>query len=110
MKCSDCHDPHGNTDKVRDKDVRWRTCGTCHAEKFGPFLYDHGIKRTEGCTACHSPHGSTNRRMLTHARVQPMCLQCHPETPHDLRQPRWANCIDCHTEIHGSDLDRSFLK
>ena len=110
VSCSDCHDPHGNTDKVRDKDVRWRNCGACHAEKFGPFLYDHGIKRTEGCTACHDPHGSSNRRMLTFARIQPMCLQCHPDTPHDLRQAKYTNCINCHTEIHGSDLDRRFLK
>jgi DmsE family decaheme c-type cytochrome len=110
IACSDCHDPHGNTDKIRDKDLRWRTCATCHAEKAGPFLFDHGIKRTEGCTACHDPHGSSNRRMLTYARIQPMCLQCHPETPHDLRRPRFTNCLDCHTEIHGSDLDRRFLK
>ena len=110
VSCSDCHDPHGNTDKVRDKDVRYRACAVCHAEKAGPFLFDHGIKRTEGCTACHAPHGSSNRRMLTYARIQPMCLQCHPETPHDLRKPRFTNCLDCHTEIHGSDLDRSFLK
>lgn len=110
VSCTDCHDPHGNTDKIRDKDVRYRGCVVCHAEKGGPFLFDHGIKRTEGCTACHAPHGSSNRRMLTYARIQPLCLQCHPETPHDLRRQQFANCLDCHTEIHGSDLDRNFLK
>jgi DmsE family decaheme c-type cytochrome len=108
--CSDCHDPHGNTNRVRDKDVRYRVCLTCHQEKGGPFLFDHGIKRGEGCVACHDPHGSTNVRMLTYPRVQPMCLQCHPETEHDLTKPKFKNCIGCHTEIHGSDLDRWFLK
>jgi DmsE family decaheme c-type cytochrome len=112
VSCSDCHDPHGNTDKIRDKDVRYRACLACHQEKGGPFLFDHGIKRGEGCVACHDPHGSTNRRMLTYPRTQPLCLQCHPETPHDLRNEskRYSNCIGCHTEIHGSDLDRRFLK
>jgi DmsE family decaheme c-type cytochrome len=110
IACSDCHDPHGNTDRVRDKDVRYRACLACHQEKGGPFLFDHGIKRGEGCVACHDPHGSTNVRMLTYPRVQPMCLQCHPETEHDLAKPKFKNCIGCHTEIHGSNLDRWFLK
>jgi DmsE family decaheme c-type cytochrome len=110
MNCSDCHDPHGNTDKVRDKDVRLRACAQCHQDKAGPFVFDHGIKRGEGCTACHDPHGAVNRRMLTYPRVQALCLQCHPETGHDLRQRKYTNCIDCHTEIHGSDLQRDFLK
>ncbi len=108
--CSDCHDPHGNTDRVRDKDVRYRACLRCHQEKGGPFLFDHGIKRTEGCTACHEPHGSANRRLLTHTQTQPMCLQCHPETPHNLRDRSFRNCIACHVEIHGSDLDRNFRR
>lgn len=110
MECSDCHDPHGNTDKIRDRDVAFRACAECHADKAGPFLFDHGIKRSEGCVACHDPHGSSNRRMLTYSRVKPLCLQCHPETPHDLRRREYDNCISCHTEIHGSNLHRKFLK
>ncbi len=108
--CSDCHDPHGNRDRVRDKDVRVTACATCHAEKAGPFLHDHGIKRTEGCIACHVPHGSVNRRLLSHSRVRGMCLSCHPETTHDLLDRTYRNCIDCHVEIHGSDLDRLYLR
>lgn len=110
VECSDCHDPHGNTSKLRDKDLRMRVCAECHVEKSGPFLFDHGIKRTEGCVACHDPHGSTNRRMLTFSRVKPMCLQCHPETGHDLSKTKYDNCLSCHVEIHGSDLDRRFIR
>lgn len=108
--CSDCHDPHGNTSKLRDSDLRMRVCTECHVEKAGPFLFDHGIKRSEGCIACHDPHGSTNRRALTHAQVKPMCLQCHPETPHNLGRKRFDDCVACHAEIHGSDLDRQFRR
>ena len=112
VSCSDCHDPHGNVDKIRDKDVRYVACLKCHQEKGGPLLYDHGIKRTEGCTACHEPHGSTNRRMLTYAQIRPMCLQCHPDLPndHNMAKSKYQNCLGCHSQIHGSDLDRYFLR
>lgn len=110
MSCSDCHDPHGNRGRVRDSDVRRRVCADCHAEKTGPFFFDHGIKRSDGCIACHDPHGSVNRRMLTHKRTKPLCLQCHPETPHNLRDRKYDNCIACHIEIHGSDLDRLYRR
>ena len=110
MECSDCHDPHGNTGKIRDRDLRRRVCVDCHGEKDGPFLNDHGIKRTEGCVACHDPHGSPNRRMLTHTTTKSLCLQCHPEVPHNLAERKYDNCIACHIEIHGSDLDRFFLR
>jgi DmsE family decaheme c-type cytochrome len=110
--CSSCHDPHGNTSRVRDLDVRLKACTNCHQEKRGPFFHDHGIKRTEGCTACHLPHGSANRRLLTHTRTRELCLQCHSEVPrsHDLRSARYQNCIACHSEIHGSDIDRLFRR
>ncbi len=110
VRCSDCHDPHANRSRVRDRDVRQRSCEECHAEKAGPFLHDHGIKRTEGCVACHDPHGSVNRRMLSFARIKPLCLQCHAETAHDLGKRRYDNCISCHVEIHGSDIDRLLLR
>ena len=110
VACSDCHDPHDNPRRVRNRDVRLRACAKCHVEKAGPFVHDHGIKRSEGCIACHSPHGSVNDRLLTFRRMKSQCLQCHPETPHDLGQRRYDNCIACHVEIHGSDIDRLFLR
>ena len=113
VQCSDCHDPHGNTDRVRDQDLRFKACLACHQDKGGPFLFDHGIKRDEGCTACHDPHGSVNRRMLSFARMKPMCMQCHPEVPHDFKGKsgrQFDDCLNCHVEIHGSDVNRFFLR
>jgi predicted CXXCH cytochrome family protein len=60
--------------------------------------------------ACHDPHGSTNRRMLTHATMRPLCLQCHPDTPHDMSKRKFDNCIACHSEIHGSDYDKAMRR
>ena len=36
------------------------TCYTCHAEKRGPFLFEHAPVR-ENCLNCHDPHGSSER-------------------------------------------------
>lgn len=108
--CTDCHDPHGNTSRVRDRQLRRDVCADCHVAQAGPFFHDHGIRRGDGCLACHAPHGSSNRRALTHTELRPLCLQCHPETPHDLTRRKYRNCIDCHVEIHGSDVHRLFLR
>jgi DNA-directed RNA polymerase subunit RPC12/RpoP len=50
--------------------------------------------------------------MLTYAQSKPLCLQCHPEIPnsHDLSKGKYQNCLGCHSRIHGSDLDRYFLR
>jgi predicted CXXCH cytochrome family protein len=81
----------------------------------------------EGCTACHEPHGSANPRMLTRAQVGFLCLECHanlaqptppangtigtvPPAFHDMRQPRFQNCTVCHQKVHGSYVNRDFLK
>ena len=43
MACSDCHNPHGSTGpKLLVKNNVNETCYTCHAEKRGPFLWEHG--------------------------------------------------------------------
>jgi len=31
-------------------------CTTCHAEKRGPYLWEHAAV-TENCASCHDPHG-----------------------------------------------------
>ena len=76
MACSDCHNPHGGPG---DADLKTftinETCTSCHAEKRGPFLWEH-IPVSEDCTLCHSQHGSINQGMLT--RRQPhLCQSCH---------------------------------
>lgn len=114
--CTDCHDPHGSI-AVRNlrKDTIKETCGLCHAEKEGPFVYEHADV-TENCLTCHNSHGSPNNNLLV-TRVPFLCLQCHqghppnnPFTPGDpIANEEWkahiyTRCTDCHPTIHGTDV------
>jgi len=53
------------------------------------------------------PHGSPNPRMLTRRDVSLLCLECHVDVPafHDISRPRYKNCQNCHTAVHGSNRD-----
>ena len=66
VKCTDCHNPHGGflANQLRASATEDAVCYKCHAEKAGPFVYEHEAVKIEGCTACHTPHGSTNARLL----------------------------------------------
>lgn len=130
MSCVDCHNPHGRnlTPTVRAvASAGEPSCYNCHGEKRGPFIYEHEPMRTDGCTACHEPHGSANPRMLTRNQERVTCLECHanigapqpatgrvignaPPAFHDLRNPRYQTCADCHIKIHGSNVSRDFLR
>jgi DmsE family decaheme c-type cytochrome len=113
LKCSDCHDPHGNEAGFHRFDLTRDGCSKCHFEKAGPFVHDHVVKTQEGCVACHRPHGSPNKRLLETAEIRTLCLSCHPALPlsHEQRAGSpYRHCIDCHSEIHGSDVDRNFIR
>ena len=74
--CSDCHNPHGSiTESLLKKDSINDVCYTCHAEKRGPFLFEHEPVR-ENCDNCHDPHGSINEYSLKMPRPR-LCNECH---------------------------------
>ena len=114
MECTSCHNPHGSTNVKMLKVGNWvnESCGSCHAEKRGPFLWEHAAGR-ESCISCHDPHGSSNDRMLV-AKLPMLCQRCHigtrhPSTIYDnsLRQTSnrlyGRSCVNCHQNIHGSN-------
>ncbi|MDR2187478.1 MAG: DmsE family decaheme c-type cytochrome [Azonexus sp.] len=76
MSCVDCHNPHGTVTKPLLKaDSLNDVCYTCHAEKRGPFIWEHAPVR-ENCANCHQPHGSNQDKLLRVARPM-LCSQCH---------------------------------
>ena len=122
VSCVDCHQPHGSsTDPLLRADSTFDLCTSCHADKRGPFLWEHAPV-TEGCVSCHLPHGS-NRDNLLVTSPPFLCQQCHAQigvanhpidlqTPGNLpsgsgenRDPRFMarSCVTCHAQIHGSN-------
>jgi len=107
MACIDCHNPHGSTqEKLLRGSTPKETCTRCHAEKQGPFAFEHGDV-TENCMNCHTPHGSVNNDMLN-ASMPFLCLQCHAghtlSTIPGVKQLFLNRCTDCHSQIHGTDI------
>lgn len=106
--CNDCHEPHGSiTEKQLKKATLKETCAQCHAEKAGPFTYEHA-DNTENCSLCHEPHGSVNNNLLV-VRQPFLCLQCHAShrlntTDNYRKGASHTRCTDCHSRIHGTDL------
>ena len=129
MGCTDCHNPHGSTGpKLMIKNSVNETCHTCHAEKRGPFLWEHQPV-TDDCTNCHNPHGSNNSPLLK-ARLPWLCQECHSgdharsiysganlpggaittvngTKPLQNQAPNaqivGRDCLSCHSLIHGSN-------
>jgi len=120
MVCSDCHDPHGQeTGNLKEATINL-VCYKCHADKQGPFAFEHPPVR-ENCAICHEPHGTVANNLLRQPATF-LCLRCHPghygvhppsppqgnaslriDTDSTLRAPLYTNCTQCHGEIHGTD-------
>jgi DmsE family decaheme c-type cytochrome len=109
-----CHSVHGSvTVALINQETVNDNCYSCHAEKRGPFLWEHAPVN-ENCLDCHDPHGSARQAML---RLNPprLCQQCHIETLHptEARLPTnrfviGRSCMNCHTNVHGSNHPSGF--
>ena len=116
MSCSSCHNVHGGNPKQLVRDSVVETCFTCHMEKRGPFVHNHPPVQ-EDCAICHQPHGTTISNLLK-ARPPFLCQECHSHTSHpsqagalpggrttssSLLGSVARGCLNCHTNIHGSN-------
>jgi DmsE family decaheme c-type cytochrome len=122
MQCTSCHNPHGTqaprliaANSANDK------CFECHAEKRGPFLFEHPPVR-ESCMNCHDPHGSSHKPLLL-VKKPLLCQRCHSNVQHPstlyaltpeqraagvsvyARQAQnlYRGCTNCHVAVHGSN-------
>jgi len=119
IRCSSCHNTHGEFgEKMVKADSVNELCYKCHAEKRGPFMWEHPPVE-ENCLNCHTPHGSNHSKLLT-SRTPLLCQNCHewtqhPSTPYTSFEtfPGAAtsgknrliarSCLNCHSTIHGSN-------
>ncbi|MFO0868995.1 MAG: cytochrome c3 family protein [Pirellulales bacterium] len=119
MFCSDCHDGHAQHRANLREPVVNMVCYKCHAEKQGPFAYEHPPV-TENCDICHEPHGTVANNLLKQPATF-LCLRCHSGhrtqpghpggaplvdvgTNAGLQQAFYSDCTQCHQQVHGSDL------
>ena len=125
MVCSDCHDSHGQTQGNLKESTVNLVCYRCHADKQGPFAYEHPPV-TENCAICHEPHGTVANNLLRQPPVF-LCLRCHsghrtsPLGPNhspllgdvgtnpNLQRAFYSDCTQCHSQIHGSDVPSPHL-
>jgi len=118
MVCSDCHDAHGQeTGNLKEATINL-LCYKCHADKQGPFAFEHPPVR-ENCATCHEPHGTVANNLLRQPATF-LCLRCHPghygvhppgsgtaglqiNTDSTLHAPLYTDCTQCHPQVHGTD-------
>jgi DmsE family decaheme c-type cytochrome len=121
VTCSDCHNPHGAlTQAMLKQESIPQLCTSCHAEKRGPFMWEHPPVE-ENCLTCHNAHGSNHMRLMNE-KAPNLCQDCHdasrhPGTVYDakgsfLPSPPTASpnnrlvvrgCVNCHYHVHGSN-------
>ncbi|MGE3275324.1 MAG: DmsE family decaheme c-type cytochrome [Vicinamibacterales bacterium] len=117
LECATCHNTHGSTNVklLRTGTTVDESCTSCHAEKRGPYLWEHAPV-SNSCVTCHDPHGSNNDRMLV-AKMPFLCQRCHVTSRHPptvyegylLNNSTNGNkifgksCVSCHQAIHGSN-------
>jgi len=127
IDCQDCHGIHGGSGRLTQDASGNELCFTCHADKEGPFIYEHAPVN-EDCGYCHTPHGSVADKLLTQSEPA-LCLNCHPmhfhasveavdgdwpavnadltrsgtSTAESWKEAMLTKCTQCHNEVHGSD-------
>jgi len=116
IACTDCHKPHGSVGPaLLARNSVNETCYDCHAEKRGPYLWEHAPVQ-ESCVNCHTPHGSNFAPLLV-GRPPWLCQQCHlanfhPSTVYSgtgvppegaAQQVLGKACLNCHSQVHGSN-------
>ena len=127
LDCQDCHNVHGGFTPFVQDFSKNELCFSCHAEKEGPFVYEHSPV-VEDCMMCHSAHGSVANNLLKQNEPA-LCLNCHSmhfhatvtgtdqefapnanleremvSTRDAFKKGMLTKCTQCHNQVHGSDM------
>lgn len=111
MECADCHSVHG--DPLPRAAQEGESCVPCHTDIVGPWVFEH-VALDDGCLPCHAPHGSTVEKMLLQGD-NALCENCHFDArypliggvDHTRLLSGGALCLDCHSQVHGSNTDEN---
>ena len=104
--CSDCHNPHGSVTEAMLKENSVNdNCYKCHAEKRGPFLFEHApVVRTAPIVTTRTARFNQASLKMSQPRL---CYECHTighgQAGINSNFTMGRACLNCHTNIHGSN-------
>ncbi|MCG5532991.1 DmsE family decaheme c-type cytochrome [Halorhodospira sp. 9621] len=107
MACVDCHNMHGENERLLHTENELQLCASCHQERRVDFNRPHHHPVEEGqvtCTNCHNPHGTGGESLLREGQVNETCYNCHAEYRGPFlweHMPVREDCTNCH-DPHGS--------
>ena len=112
VRCNDCHKTNLSTKIKHDK------CTDCHSDFHKGDFRDVSIIRD--CNECHSEAGfkpssftiekhASAKFKLTGAHLAVPCQSCHHKTETWHFRNIGNECIECHNNIHSSELSRKYL-
>lgn len=111
VECIKCHYMENRNGKKfqRFKDIAFSTCESCHKDI-------HTGKLGKNCVSCHeseSWHIIKNSKEFDHSKTKyPLlgkhlylkCDECHKGEKENRLRPKYAKCIDCHSDYHKGEF------
>lgn len=113
VKCSKCHGDNLNSKP------RYENCNNCHSDYHNGEFTSGNILRD--CSVCHNENGFSPSIFtikehneiefkLTGAHLAVSCKSCHFKNDNWHFKNIGKRCIDCHINIHGSEITAKFMK
>ena len=115
MRCSSCHQPHGTVTESLIPSISVNDqCLSCHAEKRGPFLWEHSpvperLPELPRAARQHAAGDAQDERAPAVPDLSRLDGTCDEPAPIRTIASRSAtSCLQCHTQVHGSNHPSGF--